>query len=225
MHRRHKKKSYMKTSTCSWNILARGAQSVSLINLTTSVTVHSNGLLSRMSFSSSSCLISYKKTPKTLIRKLPMWWTGAGIPSSDEEGLAWKVNFTRILLLIWSDNGHTHFLDLCALLCLTMGLWSPTPSGSLHGRRSVWLSAAPQGDRSPGPGGRDLSRRGICLVIPELWAGFLTSRLVLHCIWLIVFTLLHKDHQRNSIQARRLIQQQIKRHWVNLHTCAHGGPG
>lgn len=44
--------------TCSWNILAKGAQSVSLMNLTTSVTVHSNGLLSRMSLSSSSCFTS-----------------------------------------------------------------------------------------------------------------------------------------------------------------------
>lgn len=59
-HRRHKGTSDKRTPTCSWNILARGAQSVSLINLTTSVTVHSSGLLSRTSFSSSSCLISYK---------------------------------------------------------------------------------------------------------------------------------------------------------------------
>lgn len=86
-HHRHKK-SYIKISTCSWNILARGAQSVSLINLTTSVTVHSKGLLSRMSFSSSSCLISYKK----IVTLKKATWCGkpcsctVGMPSSDEKG-------------------------------------------------------------------------------------------------------------------------------------------
>lgn len=52
--------------TCSWKILAKGAQSVSLMNRTTSVTVHSRGLLSRINLSSSSCFVSCRERGRGL---------------------------------------------------------------------------------------------------------------------------------------------------------------
>lgn len=52
--------------TCSWKILAKGAQSVSLMNRTTSVTDHSRGLLSSISFSSSDWLESCRDEGRAL---------------------------------------------------------------------------------------------------------------------------------------------------------------
>lgn len=66
------------------------------------------------------------------------------------------------------------------------------PSCPVHGWAALRLGAAPQRDSPPGPGGGDLSRRGVRLVVPELGAGLLAPSVIFRGIRVLLLTLLRR---------------------------------